>query len=237
VATICFARFMELALYCPDCGFYEKENDTIGVAAIFTRASVSALIWRTARLSVCLVVGRTRNGNADGERPKCRLSKPVRTMGRLASDILNWFAAAEGRAVRADRILHRRASTRRQERQGETLAGFAPRVRWIADAGSPGDDSRGAVSNPQFNGVIFSNELLDAMPVHRLGWDARRREWFEWGVTVDLGSFVWTRMPKTSHASHVTPHVPPELLHVLPDGFTTEICPAAETGGAKPPAG
>src|SRR5437016_378569 len=28
--TISFARFMELALYCPVYGFYEKEEDTLG---------------------------------------------------------------------------------------------------------------------------------------------------------------------------------------------------------------
>ena len=45
------------------------------------------------------------------------------------------------------------------------------------------------------SGVIFSNELLDAMPVHRLGWDAAKKTWFEWGVTVDGGKFVWARIP------------------------------------------
>ena len=32
------------------------------------------------------------------------------------------------------------------------------------------------------------------MPVHRLGWDAKARTWFEWGVTLRGGRFVWTRM-------------------------------------------
>ena len=35
-----------------------------------------------------------------------------------------------------------------------------------------------------FTGVIFANELLDAMPTHRLGWNALEKKWFEWGVTV-----------------------------------------------------
>ncbi|MEJ0090008.1 MAG: hypothetical protein WDM80_09730 [Limisphaerales bacterium] len=25
-----FARFMELALYCPECGYYEQQKDTVG---------------------------------------------------------------------------------------------------------------------------------------------------------------------------------------------------------------
>ena len=32
------------------------------------------------------------------------------------------------------------------------------------------------------------------MPVHRLGWDAKARVWFEWGVTLQAGRFVWTRI-------------------------------------------
>ncbi|MFO1513045.1 MAG: hypothetical protein U1F83_09070 [Verrucomicrobiota bacterium] len=39
-----FARFMEIALYCPDCGYYEKENDNIGRRGDFyTSVSVGPL--------------------------------------------------------------------------------------------------------------------------------------------------------------------------------------------------
>ena len=75
--------------------------------------------------------------------------------------------------------------------------------------------------------IIFSNEFLDAFPVHRLGWDAKSKNWFEYGVTVESGAFIWTRIPMAHHASRITDHAPPEVLAVLPDGFTTEICPAA----------
>ena len=225
---------MELALYCPDCGFYEKENDTIGRRGDFyTSVSIGSLFGELLAFQFASWLAERGTGNAGRGTSQMQIIEAGAHDGWLASDILNWLRLRRAALFEQIEYCIVEPSTRRQERQRETLAGFAPRVRWIADAGSPGDDSRGAVSNPQFNGVIFSNELLDAMPVHRLGWDARRREWFEWGVTVDLGSFVWTRMPKTSHASHVTPHVPPELLQVLPDGFTTEICPAAENWWRK----
>ena len=42
--AIPFARFMELALYCPDYGFYERESDTVGRRGDFyTSVSVGAL--------------------------------------------------------------------------------------------------------------------------------------------------------------------------------------------------
>jgi SAM-dependent MidA family methyltransferase len=92
--------------------------------------------------------------------------------------------------------------------------------------------------------VLFCNELLDAMPVHRLGWDLARAGWFEWGVTLLNESFAWTRLGQLQFLSSeqrafldleprgclsCQPQLwPAELLAALPDGFTTEVCPSAE---------
>jgi len=175
--AICFARFMELALYCPDCGFYEKENDTIGRRGDFyTSVSIGSLFGELLAFQFASWLAERGTGNAGRGTSQMQIIEAGAHDGWLASDILNWLRLRRAALFEQIEYCIVEPSTRRQERQRETLAGFAPRVRWIADAGSPVDDSRGAVSNPQFNGVIFSNELLDAMPVHRLGWDARRRE-------------------------------------------------------------
>ncbi len=234
--VICFARFMELALYCPDCGFYEKENDTIGRRGDFyTSVSVGPLFGELLAFQFAVWLAERGTGNAERGTLPMQIVEAGAHDGRLANDVLNWLRLRRPALFEQIEYCIIEPSARRQERQRKTLAGLAPRVRWVAGPGCLGDDSTGAVSNPQsairnpqLNGVIFSNELLDAMPVHRLGWDARRREWFEWGVAFDGGNFAWTRMPKTSHASPLAPHVPPELLEILPDRFTTEICPAAE---------
>jgi len=36
--------------------------------------------------------------------------------------------------------------------------------------------------------------LLDAMPVRRVGWDAVRKKWFEWGVVLKGDELAWTKM-------------------------------------------
>jgi SAM-dependent MidA family methyltransferase len=64
------------------------------------------------------------------------------------------------------------------------------------------------------------------MPVHRLGWDARGKKWFEWGVRWEGQDFGWTRMELRPELA--PKNLPPELLEVLPDEFTTEICLAAK---------
>ena len=79
--------------------------------------------------------------------------------------------------------------------------------------------------------IIFANELLDAFPVHRLGWDAKAGAWFEWGVTLQEGRFAWKRLD--SDTTHLTRQptlatLAPELAAVLPEGFTVDVCPAAE---------
>ena len=117
-------------------------------------------------------------------------------------------------------------SSRRREWQQKKLKDFHTKVKWVSNLA--GLSSAGDATQT----VIFSNELLDAMPVHRLGWDAKEKKWFEWGVTLEKDRFVWTRMPANeSHVSRFTLHGPDfdKLLAVLPDGFTIEISPAAES--------
>src|SRR5262249_1818028 len=107
-----------------------------------------------------------------------------------------------------------------RKRQQELLAEFSPRVRWAPDL----DELR---ASGGIDGVIFSNELLDAMPVHRLGWDAGKKKWFEWGVTHMGDRFSWMKMP-VADPIPCAPSLPEPLREVLPDGFAIEVCPAAE---------
>jgi SAM-dependent MidA family methyltransferase len=142
--------------------------------------------------------------------------------GRLAADILHWFERR--RPDLLDRVEYclLEPSPTRQSWQRQTLAPFAPRVRWTEQLPRPlTQDSRRLT-------CFFSNELLDAFPVHRVGWDAKSKRWFEWGVANDSEKFVWARLPITHHASRITESFPSAILEVLPDGFTTEVCPTAE---------
>jgi len=118
------------------------------------------------------------------------------------------------------------SSEKRRSWQREKLEPFQRQVRWL--------DTDLAQQASRINGVIFSNEFLDALPVHRVGWDAKRHEWFEWGVAVEQGRFIWARLTNStilsppSGSSRRLADLPGELLAVLPDNFTTELCPAAE---------
>ena len=223
---------MELALYCPLCGFYEKKRDTTGQRGDFyTSVSVGPLFGELLAFQFAEWLMELRI-------PGCRLQivEGGAHDGQLAKDILNWLRLRRPRLFEEIEYRIVEPSTTRQQWQRETLSEFAPRVRWLADLYALAGSSSSAPLNRQLEignqqssgvcGIIFANELLDAMPVHRLGWDAKRREWFEWGVTTANERFVWQRLPVSGARGMIC--VPPELLGVLPDGFTTEICPAAE---------
>jgi SAM-dependent MidA family methyltransferase len=108
-------------------------------------------------------------------------------------------------------------SAQRQGWQKEMLGDHTGKISWVPEWSG---------AKKPFCGIIFSNELLDAFPVHRLGWDAKAGHWFEWGVSLNGDIFSWVRM-KLEIPSVMLPHAPGELLAVLPDGYTIEISPAA----------
>ena len=224
--VLSFARFMELALYCPVHGYYETKKDNPGRHGDFyTSVGVGELFGQLLAFQFAEWL-ETLNPQPS----TFNLVEAGAHDGRLAKDILAWLQLNRPELLDQIEYWIIEPSARRQEWQGETLREFAPRVRWFAGFQSLLQErtchSSPATRHPLLRGVIFSNELLDAMPVHRFGWDAQNKKWFEWGVAVDGEKFVWAKI-QTPDARPQTPD--PGLLAVLPDGYTIETCPAAES--------
>lgn len=218
---------MDLALYCPDCGFYEKEKDNIGKDGdFFTSVSVGGLFGELLAFQFgdwLEAEDRTRHAK-HGTRPApLRIVEAGAHDGQLAGDILSWLCGQREEAF--DRLEYYivEPSARRRGWQQEKLKDFKTKVKWVPEI----SELKSAAESAQT--IIFSNELLDAMPVHRLGWDAKEKKWFEWGVALKEERFAWSRMPiKEAHVSRFTFHEFDKLLAVFPDEFTVEISPAAE---------
>jgi SAM-dependent MidA family methyltransferase len=221
--AIPFARFMELALYCPNYGFYEREKDNIGRSGDFY-TSVSAGPLFGQMLAFQFAEWRDELPIADC---RLRIVEAGAHDGKLAKDILLWLRERRPKIFDALEYCIVEPSARRREWQKETLAKFENTIRWVSDV-SDLENRQSAIGNRQIFTIIFSNELLDAFPVHRLGWDAKNKMWFEWGVTLDCEKLRWAKLPFTARTSHFSLLTSKELLDVLPDGFTTEISPAAE---------
>jgi SAM-dependent MidA family methyltransferase len=232
-----FARFMELALYCPVHGYYETQKDNVGRGGDFmTSVSTGELFGQLLAFQFTGWLEELLMANC-----QLRIIEAGAHDGKLARDILNWLQLNRPELFARLKYFIIEPSVRRQEWQKETLKLFIPRVRWFANFSElVGRDS---VEPQKIHGIIFSNELLDAMPVHRYGWDAKNKKWFEWGVAVGGEKFVWVRMADTlappngerarvgcafKNSPSSILHPPSSLLEILPDGYTVETSPAAE---------
>jgi SAM-dependent MidA family methyltransferase len=193
---ITFARYMELALYAPGLGYYSGGSEKFGAGGDFVTApQISLLFGRLLARQFAEVLKQTGGGVVE-------LGAGT---GLLASQIL-----AEMRALGMDvpySILEVSGSLR--ARQQETLQSFIPRtVDWL-DA-----------LPEKFNGVIFGNEVLDALPVHLIHWTESGPQ--ERGVTINGGGFGWEDKPIADPALFERAR----MLN-LPAGYVSEINLAA----------
>ncbi|MEI6560836.1 MAG: SAM-dependent methyltransferase [Verrucomicrobiota bacterium] len=197
-----FRRFMERALYDPAHGYYASGRAAIGRHGDFlTSVSVGPLFGRLLAVQF--------------EEMWERLERPARfaiveqgaNTGDFAHDVLS---AAQARpeffAALHYAIVEPFAAN--AARQRERLTPFVGKVTWHASL----------EALPAFTGVHFSNELLDALPVHRVVF--RNGAWREQYVAAqaDSDSLCWSDGPLS------TPALSAPLAH-LPqiEGYATEI--------------
>ena len=215
---ISFARFMEAALYCPKIGYYEQDSRLIGLAGDFyTSASIGPLFGQLlgaqfAGWSAQLVAGPLTWIEAGAHN------------GTLASAILEWLG--KNRPELQQRLTYTiiEPSMRRRTWQAEKLKAYGKRVRWFSTISELGEQ--------RVNGIIFSNELLDAFPVHRLVWNRSSQQWSERGVGLEQNRFVWKALKQPSFNIEAQLDqsgfaLGSDLLNVLPDGFIIDVSPAA----------
>jgi SAM-dependent MidA family methyltransferase len=214
-----FARFMELALYHPTEGYYERDARPLGRSGdFFTSVSVGRLFGELLGFQLGNWLEKIPTAN-------CCLVETGAHDGQLAFDVLGYLRVYQPALWERIQYGIIEPSARRRSWQTAALREFSGKVRWF--------ESLDSLPAEGVSGIIFSNELLDALPVYRLGWDASARRWFEWAVATQDGSFVYSKMPVaegselTESFSLTWPELSRELLEVLPDGFTTEVSPAA----------
>ncbi len=208
--AIPFARFMELALYAPGHGYYEKSLNQIGRRGDFiTSVSVGPLFGEL----LAFQFSRWLAPLQEPGQPLQIVEAGAHT-GQLAADVLAALRASSPTLHQSLQYWIVEPSPARREVQQAQLAAF-DNVRWFAELA--------ALPSP-VRGVIFSNELLDAFPVHPCAWNSSRRRWEERGVALDGDAFTWTQLPEPSLPP---PDFPEALLDVLPDGYTVELAPSA----------
>jgi len=220
--AIPFARFMALALYDEQGGYYEQPERPLGRKGdYYTSVCVGRWFCELLAFQFACWCDELASGPV-------QLLEAGAHDGQLAADLLRALGERRPDLVARMEYWILEPSVRRRQQQRASLGGSTGQVRWF----STWDELPAA----GVRGVIFANELLDAMPVHVFGWDAAARGWFEWGVTTAGEGFGWTRLAAppgldrgvlSAEGARPWPDLPEELLAVLPNGFTVEISPAA----------
>ena len=169
-----FARYMELALYAPDLGYYSGGARKFGPGGDFITAPELTPLFGQA-----LAVQLEQVMQASGP----HVIEVGAGTGVLAADILR---ALESRDALPESYAILELSGELRARQQQTLADTVPhllsRVSWLDR------------SPERFCGVVIANEVLDVMPVHLLV--VRPDGIFERGVVCDADARLgWLEKP------------------------------------------
>ena len=200
--AIPFARFMELALYAPELGYYSAGKHKFGAAGDFVTAPelgpvfAQCLARQCAQILAALPQGDILEAGAGSGALAVQLLLELERLGQLPA---HYFILEISSALRA----------RQQALFANQAAHLLERVHWL--------DSLPPVG---FRGIVLGNELLDAMPVEcfRVGADGIEQLQVGW----QENHFDWRGM-RASDAlrDRVT-------ALGLPEGYVSEIGFAAE---------
>jgi SAM-dependent MidA family methyltransferase len=214
---VSFAWFMEQALYHPRHGYYSSGRCAIGRAGdYFTSVSVGPLFGEL------LAAQFVEMWEALGRPADFTIIEQGAHHGEFAGDVLaamrekapEFFSALRYRIIEPFPVL--------RERQAETLSSFETKV-----------ERRDSLETLEpFVGVHFSNELLDALPVHLIcsrgpaacvTAEMGETLWDERLVDLQNDKFIFIERPISDPAllGHVQ-HLPSR-----PAGYTTEVNRAA----------
>ncbi|KQW90303.1 hypothetical protein ASC94_21520 [Massilia sp. Root418] len=195
--AIPFARFMELALYAPGLGYYSGGAAKLGKDGDFTTAPELTPLFGAALAQVAAAIIA---------QSAPRILEFGAGTGKLAFDILSELAAA-GVALEQYAIVELSGELR--ARQQEKLRAF-PQVVWL-DA-----------LPDAWDGVVFGNEVLDAMPVHLVRKTAAG--WRELHVTIEAGSFAYQEQALGGELQRqLAFQIGAEAEAALPEGYETEL--------------
>ena len=199
-----FARYMGLALYTPGLGYYAGGSRKFGTMVeggdFLTAPELTPLFGQALARQIAQIMRAS----------SALVIEAGAGSGKLAADLLLALEAL-GCAPEQYQILE--LSGELQARQRETIAALAPRhlsrVKWLDELPT------------NFSGCILGNELLDAMPTHKVAW--REDGVKEIGVSLEDGKLVYVEHDADAHLASLA-----RALDVTPP-YRSEIGLAARS--------
>ena len=202
-----FSRFMELCLYAPGLGYYSAGRTKFGAAGDFVTAPELGSLFARCIAGALAPTLRDLGEAAD-------FLELGGGSGAFALAAMQELAALDA-VPRQYLILEPSADLRERQRE-HIAAGLSPelaaRFEWI-------------LRPPQENwrGVLFANEVIDALPVTR--FSVQDGQFHEEHVTVDGERFVRIDRPADALIAGALRHVERTLDAPFANGYRSEILP------------
>jgi SAM-dependent MidA family methyltransferase len=220
---ISFARFMELALYHPERGYYASGRANIGRGGdFFTNVSVGPLFGKLLAAQFVEIWEKL------GRPGDFEIVEQGAHDGVFAADVLSALRQSAGDCFAVTSYCIVEPFPIWRERQKKNLREFAEKTSWVASVNEIAP----------FVGIHFSNELFDSLPVHLIvsggvanGATAWNEKFVERSLSAGAPSGVELRCPGapfefvTSTVNR--PDLLPDHLGFFPAGFETEVNLAA----------
>lgn len=200
---ISFADYMQHTLYAPGLGYYSAGATKLGPTGDFVTApEISELFAPVIARVFGAVLGATGGG----------VLELGAGTGRFAGAAIAALAAAHGLPARYD-ILEVSADLQQRQRQMIAhLAGAeASRAHWLTQLPE------------RLHGIIFANEVLDALPTERFVMRSGRPR--RLGVSWKNAGVIWCERSGAIDANEaVVAQRLGELSEMLPEGYVGECC-------------
>lgn len=203
-----FSRFMELALYAPGLGYYSAGARKFGAQGDFVTAPELGPVFA--------------NCVANALAPVLHALGPEAVLFELGGGSGAFAEAALARLAELDALpaqvwMLEPSADLRERQQARLRDALAPelfqRCRWLD--GPP---------ETAWRGVLFANEVLDALPTPRLSM--HEGEVYEEHVVLDSnGAFLRVDQPADALLRAAVRHVERDLGAPLPEGYRSEILP------------
>lgn len=204
-----FDRYMEMALYEPGLGYYSAGSRKFGGEGDFITAPEISPLFSFCLARQCkqvlesLAEGNILELGAGTGRMACDILQELKRIGGLPAKYLILETSAD-------------LKQRQQQLLRETLPDYFNRIEWLE-----------RLPGKPLNGVILANEVLDALPVHRVVM--RDNQLYELHVACRDGDFSWTEVAARPALIKQVQHINNGLSHVWHDGYTTEISTAVSS--------
>ncbi|MDH5302045.1 MAG: SAM-dependent methyltransferase [Gammaproteobacteria bacterium] len=201
---ITFARFMQMALYTQDMGYYTGPSEIFGDGGDFVTApELSSLFGRCVARQAQQVLQQIGGGD---------MLEFGAGSGKLALDVLTELEKLNCLPQHYYIVdISHRLRDRQRQRLLSAMPYMVDRVHWLDRMPD------------NFSGFVFGNEVPDAMPVHRVRF-YHDRPHTELYVTENNGQFDWLEAePSSDELRSAIDEVFAQYRGQISDGYTSEI--------------